>query len=195
MSFLDYHLFVNLLRFCDRSCLFPLLLTSKEIKDLTWRHLIDFLGINLKEIFNESCIDRNLETIKFLLQDTRFDPSVDNNDCITFASHIGNEEAVRLLLNDPRVDPSIRNNEPIRLACRLGCSWMYEIYTIDESIKKCYLEIIKLLLKDPRVDPSDKNNECIYISSKFEIMEIMKLFLQDHRIDEETKEFYRTSII
>ena len=47
MFILDYHLFVNLLKFCDKSHLFPLLLTSKEIKDLTWRHLIDFIEINL----------------------------------------------------------------------------------------------------------------------------------------------------
>ena len=75
----DYNLFINILRFCDGSHLFPLLLTSKEIKDLTWRYLIDFLEIDLN---------------KFLIKD----PSADSNQSIKAVSCCYHLEIVKLLL-------------------------------------------------------------------------------------------------
>ena len=121
MFVLDYYLFVNLLKFCDKSHLFPLLLTSKEVKDLTWRHLpirfancchfllckkwlIDFQKINLDEIFINVCKKENLDIIKFLIQYPRVDPSDQNNCSIILASINGHLEIVKLLLQDCRID-------------------------------------------------------------------------------------------
>src|SRR5688500_9482065 len=109
----DYHLFVNLLKFCDKSHLFSLMLTSKEIKDLTWRHLIDFLRIDLNELYIDCCEDENLETIKLLLEDPRVEPDYHDNESILLASKYGQLEVVKLLLENSKVDPSFGNNEVI----------------------------------------------------------------------------------
>ena len=163
-----------MLRFCEKKHLFPLLLTSKEIKDLTWRHLIDFLEINLSEIFVNNCRNGNIEIIKFLIEDSRVDPSVRDNLSIIWASINGHLEVVKLLLQDPRVDPSARNNESIIWASNYG-----------------HLEIVRLLLQDPRVDPSSRDNCSIIRASNYGHLEVVKLLLQDYRINEEIKEYYR----
>ena len=174
MSFLDYHLFVNLLKFCDKSHLFPLLLTSKWIKDLTWRHLIDFLNIDLNELYAESCMDGNLEIVKFLLQDSRVEPDYHDNETVYLASKYGHSEIVKFLLKNPDIDPSYGNNEPIAYSSYLG-----------------HIEVVRVLLEDSRVDPNADENEAIVSASNRGHIKIVKLFLKDYRIDEETKEFYR----
>src|ERR1700739_1692762 len=94
----DTFTFVNILRFCDKSCLFPLLLVSKRINKLSWIYLIDFLRIDLNEILIESCKENKIETVKLLLSDSRVDPSTQDNDSIRWASYNGHIEIVKLLL-------------------------------------------------------------------------------------------------
>ena len=136
MFIFDYHLFVNLLKFCDKSHLFPLLLTSKEVKDLTWRHLIDFLKIDLNELFFESCVKINLKKIKLLLQNPNVDPGYENNTCIAFSCYYENIEVVKLLLQDPRVDPNVKFNNPLKLALIFRHTEVIKLLLMSDRIKK-----------------------------------------------------------
>ena len=89
MFILDYYLFVNVLRFCEKKHLYPLLLTCKRLNNITWIYLIDFLEINLSEIFVNNCRNGNLDCVKFLIKDSRVDPSSQNNYSIIRASKNG----------------------------------------------------------------------------------------------------------
>ena len=139
MFCLDYHLFVNLLKFCDKSHLFSLLLTSKEINELTWRHLVDFLDLDLSEITVENYINRNMESVDFLLRDSRVELNVGNNYLIGLACFYGDFKIVKFLLQDPSVYPNDENNYAIRVACMNG-----------------HMKIVKLLLDDHRIDEGTK---------------------------------------
>ena len=57
---------------------------------------------------NMSCPD-DINLMKRLLSDPRFDPSYDNNDCIRGATMHSTLEIIDLLLADPRVDPTYNN--------------------------------------------------------------------------------------
>ena len=57
---------------------------------------------------------------KALLEDTRVDPSTNDNYPIRIASEKGHTEIVRMLLEDPRVDPSADDNEAIQNASNSG---------------------------------------------------------------------------
>ena len=108
MFVLDYYLFVNVLRFCDKSHLFPLLLTCKRLNKISWIYLIDFLKINLSEIFVNNCRNGNLDCVKFLTKDSRVDPNSRNNLSIIWASNYGHLEVVKLLLQDHRINEEIK---------------------------------------------------------------------------------------
>jgi hypothetical protein len=120
-------------------------------------HFSDFVekrnSILIKKSFDVylSCLkilkikEKNISEIESLMREKLnlelpnglFDPSIENNYAIRWASENGYTEIVELLLNDSRVDPSAEDNQAIKLACKF---------------KK--IEIVKLLLEDSRVDPS-----------------------------------------
>ena len=139
MFVLDYYLFVNVLRFCEKKHLFSLLLTCKRFNKITWIYLIDFLEINLNQLFTNICREGNLDSVKLLIQDHRVDPSAQDNYSIIYASNNGHLEVVKLLLQDSRVDPSAQDN-----------------YSIIRASENGYLEVVKLLLQDPRIDEEIK---------------------------------------
>src|SRR3972149_2705194 len=89
---------------------------------------------NIQKLFNKACKHDHIEVVKLLLQDTRVDPSDQNNAAILLASGSGHIEVVKLLLQDTRVDPSDQNNLAFRWASQKG-----------------YVKIVELLLQDPRV--------------------------------------------
>ena len=135
MFCLDYHLFVNLLRFCDKSHLFPLLLTSKEIKELTWFHLVDFLKINLQEVFYKNYMKRKLDVVKYLIKDFRVDPSHLDNYYLFCSSLRNDTKIVKILLQDSRVHPN-------------NCIWWTSFFNI--------LDVLKLFLQDYRINEETK---------------------------------------
>jgi hypothetical protein len=59
---------------------------------------------------------RNMNTIEFILNDKRVDPSEDNNKVIALAAKYGFLKFVKILLNDNRVDPSDNKNKAILAA-------------------------------------------------------------------------------
>jgi hypothetical protein len=73
-----------------------------------------------------------------------FDPSVQYNFAIRWASQNGKIESVRQLLKDSRIDPTVQDNYAIRWASLFG-----------------HVEVVKELLKNERVDPSADNNGAI----------------------------------
>lgn len=107
----------------------------------------------------------HLDVVIFLLQDSRVDPSTDNNYCLRRSSKRGYLELITLLLKNPRVDPSDLNGETLSLASKNG-----------------HLEIVKLLLQDPRVDPSSENNTPLFRACSKNRVDVVKLLLQDPRV-------------
>ena len=63
------------------------------------------------DIFRENltCVD-DVDLMKKLLADPRFDPSENDNDAIRMATSYSSMEVIELLLADPRVDPSTDND-------------------------------------------------------------------------------------
>jgi ankyrin repeat protein len=70
------------------------------------------------------------------LEDTKIDPSTNNNEALKTAVRYGHISITKCFLEDNRVDPSDNDNEAFRIAVRYG-----------------HLLIAQLLLKDSRVDP------------------------------------------
>ena len=102
MFVFNTYIFVNILRFCERRHLFPLFLVSKRINRLTWIHLIHFLRIDLNKIFIKNC--SKIETVRFLLRDSRVDPSAEDNYAIKWSSENGHTEIVKLLLESSKIN-------------------------------------------------------------------------------------------
>jgi ankyrin repeat protein len=101
----------------------------------------------------------DIQKIKLLLNDSKIDPSFDENDYICFAAENGYSEIIELLLKDKRVNPSTLDNYPIRKASAYG-----------------YLDTVKLLLNNSKVDPSDYTSFAIrsaYISEHLEIVDLL----------------------
>jgi ankyrin repeat protein len=99
-----------------------------------------------------------------LLNDSRVDPSNEDNQAIINASIQGHFEIVQLLLQDPRVDPSA--NEAIQIASEYG-----------------YFEIVRSLLQESRVDPSDQNNIAIQRAIQNGNSEVVRILLEDSRVN------------
>ena len=84
------------------------------------------------------------KTVALLLQDSRVDPTAQDNLAFRKAAEKGRIAIVEILLEDPRVDPSAYDNYAILLAAFNG-----------------HEEIVKILLQDPRVNPSAQDNLAI----------------------------------
>ena len=106
-----------------------------------------------------------IEVLKLLLQDSRVDPSAENNYAIIRASYHGYTEVVKLLLQDSKVDPSADNNYAFRVASYYS-----------------FIDIVKLLLQDSRVDPSAKDNYAFRVASHSGNSQLVKLLLKDPRV-------------
>jgi hypothetical protein len=92
--------------------------------------------------------------VEMLLQDSRVDPSAEDNQALIAACEGRNVEVVKLLLGDPRVDPS----DAIRFAIADG-----------------HLEVVKLLLADSRVDPNDNLADAILCAEMEDHIEVVTL--------------------
>ena len=104
----------------------------------------------------------NVDIVKFLLQNSRADPTSNNNYAIRMASLYGNTKVVEALLEDGRADPADDNN-----------------FAIEWTSNRGHLDVIKLLLQDGRVDPSD---DTIYYAATSEIRELLLKY--KYRVDE-----------
>ena len=118
---------------------------------------------NLDPSFNSNSAIRlairsgNLEIVKVLMQDTRFNPTVGTDCLIMLASSEGHLEIVKILLLDFRFDPSYYDNNAIKSA----------------SAHK-HWDIVKILALDPRVDPSAGDNCVIKFAVENSRLDIVK---------------------
>ena len=197
MKWLRYFDLINLIRinksinhFCKDNRLVRFLFIEKETD-----HYIREEHRDKTPVFCRAVINNNIEVVKELLK-RGFDPSVDNNYTIQYASLKGYHEIVKLLLQDSKLDPSVDGNYPIRASSQNG---HYEVVklllrdprvdptvngnsAIQSASKNGHLEVVKLLLQDPRVDPSDRDNITIVWTSYYGHYEVVKLLLQDPRV-------------
>ncbi len=101
--------------------------------------------MNKKQLkFFRAIQENDINTIKFLINDTDVDPAENKNYAIRKASEYGFLDIVKILLKNKNIDPSVDNNLAIRKASMFG-----------------FLDIVKILANDKRVDPSDQNNNAI----------------------------------
>mmetsp|Transcript_49043 Transcript_49043/g.59367 ORF Transcript_49043/g.59367 Transcript_49043/m.59367 type:complete len:236 (-) Transcript_49043:245-952(-) len=103
---------------------------------------------------------------KILSDDSRVNPSTDNNWLIQWASENGHLDLVQMLLKDERVDPSAGKNNAIRSACYNGHS-----------------NVVQLLLQDSRVDPSALHNRAIRSASENGHLDVVRVLLTDSRVN------------
>lgn len=112
----------------------------------------------------------DVELLKFLLEDGRFDPT----PALETACEEGNIDIVKILLNDSRtiIDK---------------CLLHVPICTFSDN----QLSVIKILLEDERINPNDKNSEgqtpfyvaCDEFENDERYNEIVKILLMDDRVD------------
>jgi hypothetical protein len=140
-------------------------LQSNYVKDKTKFSTLRGI-INCIYNFNHVIKYNGLNNIKWLLNDQRVNPAVDNNYAIRSASLYGLTDIVKLLLVSDGVDPTANNNDAIRLASYNGNT-----------------DVVKLLLLDPRVDPSANDNEAIQWASLCDYTDIVKLLSSDTRVN------------
>lgn len=114
----------------------------------------------------------HFDVVDLLLQDSLFDPSVDNNYAIRKASTNEHTDIVKLLLQDPRVNPAAHENEAIRFSSLNG-----------------HVDVVDLLLQDSRVDPSAKDNGALYLASSYGHLKVVERLLEDPRVDPTANNF------
>jgi hypothetical protein len=115
----------------------------------------------------------NQDVINMLFEDSRIDPSEENNYVFRSAYENGNFELVEILLKDSRVDPSAGNNGAFTKACLAGRTEIVETLLNDNRVEASVLakqgivlacghtEIVEMLLKDGRFNPCANNNIAI----------------------------------
>ncbi|ORY47373.1 hypothetical protein BCR33DRAFT_764394 [Rhizoclosmatium globosum] len=121
----------------------------------------------LDEAFLAVCSSAHEDVLRLFLNDTRIDPSVQDNLGLVDAAKFGSVSTVRLLLADPRVDPSRRTDLFAAAVCN-----SYE----PEAI-------VKLLLEDGRSNPGGENNAAICLATIRRRAECVEMLLRDPRVD------------
>lgn len=136
-----------------------------------------------------------LKLTKLLLEDSRFDPSVDNNYALRMSLANGHQKVAELLLRDPRVDAQSNDNYAVKKSINDGYTGVIKILLEDERINfgvhnsmflakavwRGHVEIVKLLLNDCQVDPAANDN--YIIKNHCSNVEIVKLLYDDGRVD------------
>ena len=84
----------------------------------------------------QACGSGHLAIVERLLQDSRVDPSDNDNWAIIFASENGHSAIVERLLQDSRVDPSDDENLAIRWASQNGHSAIVECLLRDDRVDR-----------------------------------------------------------
>jgi ankyrin repeat protein len=140
----------------------------------------------------------DVEIMKLILDDKRYDPSCFDNESIISASAHGFYDAIKLLLLDKRVDPAAQSNQAIISASQIyGNTECVKLLLsnnkVDPSaqdnqafIEACYagnLETVKLLLADPRIDPAAQCDQGFIEACYGGNTEVVKCLLLDSRIN------------
>lgn len=154
------------------------------------------------EIFETKCealevaiSNGHSEVVKLLLEDGRFDPSINNCETLVDASKRGLSEIVKLLLNDVRIE-NAKLQDAFIGAVEYGHSKVVQIFLdagVDPSADNNYAlrcavdmgneNLVNILLKDERIEPSALHNEAIYKATKKGFVKITELLLNHKRFD------------
>lgn len=116
--------------------------------------------------FIGACRSANIEQVKLLLFDNRFNSSFNTYCIIADVINRGCIELIQILLADPRIDPSDKDNK-----------------AIIKASEHCDADIMELLLNDPRVDPNARNRRAIETSVRNGDIKSVQLFMADPRVD------------
>lgn len=132
----------------------------------------------MNSIFKELIeIGVNIDAIKTLLKDPRFDPSSNDNYAIRHTCKRNYVELTDILLKHKKIDPTIMENNPIRNASKNG-----------------HIAVVKLLLLDSRVNPADKNNFAIRFAMSSNHIEVVKFLIPKVDISKITDDKIRLQI-
>lgn len=85
------------------------------------------------------------QTVSLLLNDSRVDPSYDNDCAIRMASKYGHDDVVSLLLKDKRVNASAMNNYALRHAILYRHEKVISLLYGNTKVKLYYLEQHRLI--------------------------------------------------
>lgn len=142
-----------------------------QLGEVVWTLFQDTIGGSVIKVNNSHLITaiekEDPIMVKALLEDSRIDPSSDNNEAIYQAAKSEDPSIVKLLLVDSRVDPAVDDNEPLIKAAELG-----------------NIETLNILLADPRTDPSDRDNEAIKMAMTLGEEEVAHILIRDSRVRE-----------
>ncbi len=139
------------------------------------------------------------EAVRFLLEDGRFNPGVDDNSAIKYAAMYQYPEVVLLLLQDERVDPSIYDNIVVQYASKMGEMVILRHLLSDERVSSTYdsldaleeasangrIEAVRLLLQ--KVSDEEDISQALISASFYGQEEVVRLLLRDKRADPATK--------
>ena len=143
--------------------------------------------------------------VHLLLEDGRFDPSVENNAALRAAIRNGYTDIVEALLGDPRVDPTeIVGYSALKDASEWGHTAIVELLLMDPRIDpsaehnvalrvacaRGYTGLVEILIADTRVDPAARNNYSIRWASVNGHAAIVKRLLMDPRVDPSVENNY-----
>lgn len=144
-------------------------------------------------------------TVRRLLNDSDFDPTVSHNLIFAFAAGtkwapsgiLRMTHILRLLLDDPRINPAIDNNKILSFATRSGNRHSIEMllkdprvdptaannHAFNEACGQEHSRIVKMFLEDGRVDPSAFTSRSLRLAARYGRLKIVKLLLKDPRVD------------
>ena len=106
-----------------------------------------------------------IDIVSLLLANPDFDPGLDSNYGLRYASDCGYADIVALLLADPRVNPAEGHSQAIACAASSG-----------------HLDVLLLLLADGRIDPSANDNAALRFAVRNNHTAIATLLLADPRV-------------
>ncbi len=154
---------------------------------------LSFHALNLA--LHNAYAGNHVQVFETLLNDKRFDPTVQGNFLIQDASEKGNIEIVKLLLQDGRAAKDIpeaavckayeNNHMPvfkILLESKNVDPALQDNLLIFEASKKNDIATVRQLLEDPRVHPTDENC-ALKVAYSNNHVEIFDLLLADKRTD------------
>ncbi len=137
------------------------------------------------------------EVLRFLLDNTRVDPSANNNEALLSASKSGHSEIVQLLLSHPRYTPPGDNYDgAMRRAIGFGHSQVVQIllgkgcsvrFSDARFSSFAWPEVLAVLLgrvvEDGGVDPAAEDNRAVWSASRLGYTDAVRLLLADPRVD------------
>ncbi|KAI9329623.1 ankyrin repeat-containing domain protein [Obelidium mucronatum] len=149
-------------------------------------------------------IRNDLETVKFLLELPKCDPSASSNRALILAAKASTRtkgsSIFHVLLNDPRTDPTDQHNTCYLEAATRGNLEIIRLLTSDPRIDPAvhdnsavinaavggHVAVVEFLLSLPNVDPSRQNNSAFYKAVRMKHWDVVRLLLMDKRVDPST---------